>query len=150
MKYSLRKAEREFRARYVVRVLRAAKMNVIHAAKIAGVHRSFIYDLMAEAGYKSRKPSPREVYRVKPYREEFENFTRRFFVRALAASDHSPAKAARRLGMTRVNVYRVAARLGVGLRRLRDKNEGNAAWLALGREGEPAPQDSKADAPAPP
>lgn len=132
MKYSLRKAEREFRARYIVRVLRAAKMNVCHAAKIGEVHRSFLYDLMAEARVNPRTLSPREVYRVKPYREELENFTRRFFVRALAKADHSPAKAARLLGVTRVHVYRIAARLGVGLRRLRHKNEGNAAWLALG------------------
>lgn len=139
MKYSLRKAERVFRRSYIGRVMRAANGNVIAAAKIAGVHRSFIYDLMAEAGISPGKISPGKVYRVKPFAESLDDFSRRFLRRALRNANDSPAKAARALGVERPTIYRMAARLGVGLRRLRLKSEGNAAWRALSG-APPAPQ----------
>lgn len=131
MKYSYRKAERDFQRRFCIRALRAAKGNVSEAARIAGVNRGFFYDLMKFGRVKPRAVSPREVYRVKPYREELDGFARRFLTRALVRSNYSPAVAARLLGYNRTALYRMAARLGVGLRRLRERNEGNAAWLAL-------------------
>lgn len=147
MKYGYRKAEREFQGRYCVRALRAANLNVSHAAKLAQVNRTYFYDLMKFGRVNPRKVSAREVYRVKPYREELDAFARRFLLRALSHSDYSPSRAARVLGFDRTHIYRMAARLGVGLRRLRDSSEGNAAWRAL-LASPPAPQDKvEADGP---
>lgn len=144
MKYGYRKAERDFQGRYCVRALRAANLNVSRAAKIAGVHRSFFYDLMRLGRVKLADISPREVYRVKPYKVEADDFARRFLRRALIRAKYSPARAARLLGFDRTAVYRMAARLGVGLVRLRERSEGNAAWLALDCP-EPDAHSQKAD-----
>ena len=140
MKYSYRKAERDFQGRYCVRALRAANLNVSVAAKIAGVNRTWFYDLMKKGRVNPRKVSAREVYRVKPYPVELDDFARRLLSRSLARSNFSPAATARLLGVDRTHIYRMAARLGVGLRRLRDSGEGNAAWRALSASP-PAPQD---------
>lgn len=131
MKWNYRKAERDFLRRYLVRVLRASNLRVIPAAELAQVNRTHFYDLLKRARVSPGKIAPRSVYTVRPYRTELDAFSRRFLSRVLAKAGYSPSRAADLLGVDRTHVYRMAARLGVGLRRLREKFEGNRAWLAL-------------------
>lgn len=149
MKYGFEKAKRDFQRRYCIRALRAAGLSVTRAAILADVDRTWFHDLMKRGRIKVKSISPREVYRVKTYREEFAGFSRRILSRALARSDHSATAAARFLGIDRTHVYRMARRLGVGLLRRSNKNEGNAAWQALAGSP-PAPQPTQADALASP
>lgn len=149
MKYGFEKAKRDFQRRYCIRALRAAGLSVTRAAILADVNRTWFHDLMKMGRVKLSKVSPREVYRVKTYREEFDGFSRRLLSRALARSGHSATATARYLGIDRTHVYRMARRLGVGLLRRSDRNEGNAAWRALAGSS-PAPQPNKAGALASP
>lgn len=149
MKYGFEKAKRDFQRRYCIRALRAAGLSVTRAAVLADVNRTWFHDLMKMGRVKLSKISPREVYRVKTYREEFEAFSRRLFTRALTRSNFSATATARYLGIDRTHVYRMAKRLGVGLIRRQDENEGNAAWRALAGSS-PAPQQTQADALASP
>lgn len=131
MKWTYKKAERDFKRRYFERAFRAGSLNVIAAAKLAGLNRTHFYNALKKFGLSRTQIRMGEVYRVKPYRTEHEEFSRRFLLRVLAKADHSPASAARLAGLDRTHIYRMAARLGVGLRRLRDLSEGNEAWAAL-------------------
>ncbi len=149
MKYGYRKAERAFKRRYALRALRAAGMNVARAAQISELNRTHFYNLLKKCRIKIERVSAREVYRVKPYREEFEGFARRLLTRALLRGNYSASAAARFLGVNRTNLYRMARRLGVGLLRRQEKDEGNAAWRELAGFS-PAPQDTQADAHAGP
>jgi hypothetical protein len=137
VKWGYKKAEREFKRRYFERAFRAGGLNVIAAAKLAGVNRTHFYNALKKAGLLRTQIRAGEVYGVKPYRAEHAAFARRFLLRVLAKAGYSPARAARLADVDRTHVYRMAARLGVGLRRLKDKSEGNAAWLALDA-GQPA------------
>lgn len=137
MKWNYRKAERDFQRRYFARVLRAAKMRPGEAAKIAQVNRTQFYTILKRIKLSPGKIEPREVYTVRPYRTEHDSFSRRFLLRVLAKAHYSPTRAATLADLDRTHIYRMARRLGVGLRELREEHEGNSAWFALS-DREPA------------
>ncbi len=131
MKWTYVRAEKEFKRRYFERALRAGGLNVAAAAKLAQVNRTHFYNAMKKLRLSRVQVRAGEVYRVNPYETEHRKFSRRFFQRALIRANWSPKKCATLMGVDRTHVYRLAARLGVGLRRLKKKNEGNSAWRAL-------------------
>jgi len=141
MKWTYKRAEKEFQRRYYTRALRAGGLNVAQAAKLAQVNRTHFYNALKKLKLTRVQIRAAEVYSVRPYEKELRDFSRRFLKRALSRADFSPMKCAQLMGIDRTHVYRMAARLGVGLRGQRKISEGNSAWRAL--------EDSAPSSPSP-
>ncbi len=138
MKWTYKRAETEFKRRYYTRAFRAGGLNVAQAAKLAELNRTHFYNALKKLKLTRLQIRATEVYSVRPYEKEHADFSRRFLKRALSRANFSPVECARLMGIDRTHVYRMAARLGVGLRR-QITNEGNSAWRALEEFAPPSP-----------